>query len=109
MVRSVKEGKVESLINTIDAPINTVESPINTVDAPINTVGLPINMADTSLDAVLQVLLRASSYGPPVDMFAVGAIMAELHTLRPLFPGASEVPPFFGFNVFLFPSPHPST
>ena len=38
-----------------------------------------------------QVLLRAQAYGPPVDMFAVGAIMAELYTLRPLFPGASEV------------------
>jgi hypothetical protein len=38
-----------------------------------------------------QVLLRATTYGPQVDMFAVGAIMAELFTLRPLFPGASEV------------------
>lgn len=38
-----------------------------------------------------QVLLRATSYGPQVDMFAVGAIMAELFTLQPLFPGASEV------------------
>ncbi len=43
--------------------------------------------------APAQVLLRAASYGPPVDMFALGAIMAELHTLRPLFPGASEVRP----------------
>jgi serine/threonine protein kinase len=41
---------------------------------------------------MLQVLLRAATYGPQVDMFAVGAIMAELFTLRPLFPGASEVP-----------------
>lgn len=40
---------------------------------------------------MLQVLLRAATYGPQVDMFAVGAIMAELFTLRPLFPGASEV------------------
>lgn len=36
-------------------------------------------------------LLRAATYGPQVDMFAVGAIMAEFFTLRPLFPGASEV------------------
>ena len=39
----------------------------------------------------VQVMLRAPSYSAPVDMFAVGAIMAELYTLRPLFPGASEV------------------
>lgn len=44
-----------------------------------------------ALFCMLQVLLRASTYGPQVDMFAVGAIMAELFTLRPLFPGASEV------------------
>ncbi|CAL8464693.1 g4228 [Coccomyxa elongata] len=37
-----------------------------------------------------EVLLRCKSYGPPVDLFAVGAIIAELFTLRPLFPGASE-------------------
>lgn len=43
------------------------------------------------LICMLQVLLRAATYGPQVDMFAVGAIMAELFTLRPLFPGASEV------------------
>ena len=38
-----------------------------------------------------EVLLRSKSYGPPVDLFAMGAIIAELFTLRPLFPGASEV------------------
>ncbi len=36
-------------------------------------------------------LLRAQCYGPPVDLFAMGAIMAELFTLRPLFPGSTEV------------------
>ena len=36
-------------------------------------------------------LLRSKNYGPPVDLFAMGAIIAELFTLRPLFPGASEV------------------
>ena len=39
----------------------------------------------------MQVLLRAHVYGPQVDMFALGAIIAELFTLRPLFPGVSEV------------------
>lgn len=38
-----------------------------------------------------EVLLRSSLYSAPIDMFAVGAIMAELYSLRPLFPGASEV------------------
>ncbi|KAH0644357.1 hypothetical protein KY284_032241 [Solanum tuberosum] len=37
-----------------------------------------------------EVLLQSSIYGPAVDMWAMGAIMAELLTLRPLFPGSSE-------------------
>ena len=41
-----------------------------------------------------EVLLRAQQYSAPIDMFALGAIMAELFTLRPLFPGASEVRPW---------------
>lgn len=32
----------------------------------------------------------AASYNSPIDQFALGCIMAELFTLRPLFPGASE-------------------
>jgi serine/threonine protein kinase len=35
-----------------------------------------------------EVLLRSASYSAPIDMFAMGAIMAEMYTLRPLFPGA---------------------
>ncbi len=38
-----------------------------------------------------EVLLRARKYGAPVDMFAMGCILAELITLRPLLPGSSEV------------------
>ncbi|XP_042402081.1 cyclin-dependent kinase F-4-like [Zingiber officinale] len=38
-----------------------------------------------------EVLLQSSMYDASVDMWAMGAIMAELFTLRPLFPGASEV------------------
>ncbi|KAK1303815.1 Cyclin-dependent kinase F-4 [Acorus calamus] len=38
-----------------------------------------------------EVLLQSSVYGSAVDMWAMGAIMAELFTLQPLFPGASEV------------------
>lgn len=37
-----------------------------------------------------EVLLQASSYTAAIDMWAVGAIMAELFTLAPLFPGESE-------------------
>ncbi|XP_063363485.1 serine/threonine-protein kinase ICK [Cydia amplana] len=38
-----------------------------------------------------EVLLRDPAYGAPVDLWAVGCIAAELHTARPLFPGASEI------------------
>lgn len=35
-------------------------------------------------------LLRSTAYNSPIDIFAMGCIMAELFTLRPLFPGSSE-------------------
>lgn len=35
-----------------------------------------------------EVLLRSQYYSKAIDLFAMGAIMAELYTLRPLFPGA---------------------
>ncbi|KAM9308836.1 serine/threonine-protein kinase MAK [Gastrophryne carolinensis] len=38
-----------------------------------------------------EVLLRSLTYSSPIDIWAVGSIMAELYTLRPLFPGTSEV------------------
>ena len=34
--------------------------------------------------------LRSPSYGPAVDVWAVGTIMAELYLGRPLFPGSSD-------------------
>lgn len=37
-----------------------------------------------------EVLLQSSSYTPAIDMWAVGAILAELFTLCPIFPGESE-------------------
>ncbi|CAH9080668.1 unnamed protein product [Cuscuta epithymum] len=37
-----------------------------------------------------EVLLQSPSYGSAVDMWAMGAIMAEMFTLRPLFPGMNE-------------------
>ncbi|KAG7526372.1 Serine serine/threonine-protein kinase MAK [Solea senegalensis] len=42
-----------------------------------------------------EVLLRSSIYSSPIDLWAVGCIMAELYTLRPLFPGNSEVDEIF--------------
>ena len=38
-----------------------------------------------------EVLFRKADYSAAVDLFALGAIMAELFTLRPLFPGSTEV------------------
>jgi protein kinase len=37
-----------------------------------------------------EVLLRSTNYNSPIDQWACGGIMAELYTLRPLFPGTSE-------------------
>jgi len=37
-----------------------------------------------------EVLLRSPNYNSPIDQWAVGGIIAELYTLRPLFPGSSE-------------------
>lgn len=42
-----------------------------------------------------EVLLRSPVYSSPIDIWAVGCIMAELYTLRPLFPGNSEVDEIF--------------
>lgn len=37
-----------------------------------------------------EVLLRSSNYNSPIDQWAMGGVLAELFTLRPLFPGTSE-------------------
>ncbi|CAJ1072545.1 serine/threonine-protein kinase MAK-like [Xyrichtys novacula] len=42
-----------------------------------------------------EILLKSNSYSSPIDIWAVGCIMAELYTLRPLFPGNSEVEEIF--------------
>jgi len=38
-----------------------------------------------------EVLLRSTSYSSPIDIWAVGCIMAEMYRLQPLFPGMSEI------------------
>lgn len=42
-----------------------------------------------------EVLLRSTNYSSPIDIWAIGCIMAELYTLRPLFPGTSELDEIF--------------
>ncbi|KAL5702869.1 cyclin-dependent kinase [Ranunculus cassubicifolius] len=42
-----------------------------------------------------EVLLQSSSYTPAIDMWAIGAILAELFTLFPIFPGESETDQLF--------------
>ncbi|KAL7648356.1 UNVERIFIED_CONTAM: hypothetical protein RMT77_000262 [Armadillidium vulgare] len=42
-----------------------------------------------------EVLLRSTSYGSPIDIWAVGCIMVEVYTFRPIFPGTSEIDQIF--------------
>ncbi|KAI6660344.1 hypothetical protein LOD99_13932 [Oopsacas minuta] len=42
-----------------------------------------------------EILLRSTAYNSPVDLWAIGCIMAEVYTFRPLFPGANEVDEIF--------------
>ncbi|KAG1682996.1 Serine/threonine-protein kinase ICK [Nymphon striatum] len=42
-----------------------------------------------------EILLRAKNYNAPIDIWAVGCIMGELYTLRPMFPGNSEIDMIF--------------
>jgi serine/threonine protein kinase len=39
--------------------------------------------------------LHSTVYNSPIDIWAVGVIMAELYTTRPLFPGSSETDEIF--------------
>ena len=42
-----------------------------------------------------EVLLRSRDYGPPVDLWALGTILVEMVTLKPVFPGDSEIDQVF--------------
>ncbi|KAL1406001.1 Serine/threonine protein kinase [Vanrija albida] len=42
-----------------------------------------------------EVLLRSKEYGAPVDMWALGTILAEMINLKPLLPGVSEIDQVF--------------
>ncbi|KAG6546398.1 hypothetical protein Mapa_012138 [Marchantia paleacea] len=53
-----------------------------------------------------EVLLQSSCYNAAIDMWAMGAIMAELFTLRPLFPGASEADELYKICTVIGPPNH---
>jgi serine/threonine protein kinase len=36
-------------------------------------------------------VLRSNNYGPGIDIFAAGCILAEFYNIGPLFPGTSEL------------------
>ena len=38
-----------------------------------------------------EIILKSPNYNSPVDIFALGCIMSELYTFKPLFPGSSEM------------------
>ena len=42
-----------------------------------------------------EIILKHPFYNSPVDIWAVGCILAELYTLKPLFPGTSETDQLF--------------
>jgi serine/threonine protein kinase len=42
-----------------------------------------------------EVLLGSTNYSYPIDLWAVGTILAELASLKPLFPGQSEIDQLF--------------
>uniref|UniRef100_A0A5S6R3I2 non-specific serine/threonine protein kinase n=1 Tax=Trichuris muris TaxID=70415 RepID=A0A5S6R3I2_TRIMR len=48
-----------------------------------------------------EVLLRSRNYSSPIDLWAVGCIMAELYLMRPLFPGSSEIDEIFKICAIL--------
>lgn len=48
-----------------------------------------------------ETILKASRYGAEVDMWAVGTLMAELFTLRPIFAGSSELDQVFKITTTL--------
>ncbi|KAL3998856.1 Protein kinase domain family protein [Acanthocheilonema viteae] len=48
-----------------------------------------------------EILLRSTSYNSPIDIWALGCIMAELYMLRPLFPGTSELDQLFKIITIL--------
>ena len=38
-----------------------------------------------------EIILKSPNYNSPVDIFAVGCIMAELYMFKPIFSGSNEI------------------
>ncbi|KAF4527757.1 hypothetical protein B566_EDAN013165 [Ephemera danica] len=68
--------------------------PENLLNVDIKILAV-LNMVDFARYRAPEVLLHATNYGSPIDLWAVGCIMAELYTFRPLFPGNSEIDEIF--------------
>ena len=50
-------------------------------------------------------LLSGLEYGPPIDMWSLGCVLAELHTGSPLFPGDDEKQQMSHIAAVLGPPP----
>ena len=48
-----------------------------------------------------EIMLKATNYSSPIDLWAVGCIMYETYTFRPLFPGSSEIDTLFRITAVL--------
>lgn len=46
-------------------------------------------------------MLKTTNYSSPIDLWAVGCIMYETYTFRPLFPGSSEIDTLFRITAVL--------
>ncbi|RKO96690.1 hypothetical protein CXG81DRAFT_2814, partial [Caulochytrium protostelioides] len=55
-----------------------------------------------------EIVLRSPKYNSPIDLWALGAIIVELFTMRPLFPGATDMDQIFKIiQVLGDPKEHP--
>ena len=48
-----------------------------------------------------EIMLKSTYYSSPIDLWAIGCIMYETYTFRPLFPGSSEVDTLFKITAIL--------
>lgn len=86
--------QVPDLYRLIETCDQLVESPASRPPLALHPDSLTCFVSRVRYRAP-EVLLRSSAYSSPIDVWAVGSIMAELYTLRPLFPGTSEVDEIF--------------
>ncbi|UYV76262.1 DYRK4 [Cordylochernes scorpioides] len=70
----------------------------------LDTKGLLTQTALTTRVMLTQVIL-GQPYGPPIDMWSLGCILAELYTGYPLFPGENEADQLACFMEIFGPPP----